>query len=440
MKISEIRELFKTVDTKKSDLKDNILDKAIKLIEDGENIFITGGGGVGKSYLLKRLCEVFNITVTSTTGISALNVGGQTIHSWSGIGLANKSFAETLEKIQSNKYKKTQIHSTEILAIDEISMLDDYTFDFINSIIKEVNGNSKPFGGIQIILVGDFFQLPPVELGKNKDFCFKSKTWKELNLTTLNLTKVWRQDDLKLVKSLNDIREGINNNTEIFESRNFVTPPKDCVRLYSTNQEVNSYNKACFDAIPEKIYTYNSSNELFTRIGGVKKSVDPRISNLPEWDRLIYDNFNSNCKAPEKLELKKTCRVMLLQNINVEKGLVNGSCGEVIDLSPYMIKVKFDNGIIKEIERSDFEYYQNNKLKVRRNQFPLMLAYACSIHKSQGMTFDKVFVDFKRIFTFGQAYVALSRVRSLNGLFLSNFSPFKIQANPEVIQFYQDLK
>lgn len=419
--------------------KETDKQKVLRLLKEKRNIFITGGGGVGKSYLLKELCELRDITVTSTTGISALNVGGQTVHSWSGIGTASKSINEIVASIKKNKTRLYNIESTDILAIDEISMLDDFTLDYLNQVLKNVLQSNKPFGGLQVILIGDFFQLPPVQLGNNRDFCFNSKTWQELNLEIINLKKVYRQDDEQLITALNNIREGDISSCQIFASRNFVEPSEDCVRLYATNEEVNNYNKLRFDAIKKPAKKFYSQDIIKCWIDGKKKDLKPNDPKVPDWDKAIYNTFNNSCKAPSCLELKQGCRVMLLQNIDVEGGLVNGSCGNVLKLTDFDVTVKFDNGRTFSVEKADFEYCQYGFVKVKRTQFPLALSYAVSIHKSQGMTFDKVFIDFSRIFTFGQAYVALSRVKSLLGLFIKNFNPLKIKANPSVINFYKNL-
>lgn len=421
-----------------------ILAKVKELLRNKQNIFITGGGGVGKSYLLNQLTQEFDITVTSTTGIAALNVNGQTIHSWSGIGILNKPVESVIKNIKQNKKKLNQIQSTKILAIDEISMLDNYTLEYLDELLREVIGSSKPFGGLPVIFIGDFFQLPPVDLGKMKnnriiDFCFNSEVWKSLKLNCIYLKKVWRQKDEKLITCLNAIRTGDNTCTSIFETCNTI-PDKDSIRLYATNQEVDAYNWQEYKKIVKPEYLYESKDYLSCWVKGQKTLLDPFNPNVSNWDKQLYKSFDQNCKAKRVIGLKLGTRVMLLKNLNVNKGLVNGSCGYIVDLTPHTAVVEFDNGIKYTIEPQEFELQQNGVTKIQRTQLPLTLAYACSIHKSQGLTFDKVFIDLKRIFTFGQAYVALSRVKTLNGLFIQNFDPFKIRANPTVIDFYKKLE
>ena len=439
-----VNEICKVTPPKIKKDEDFIYKQVCNLIENKKNIFITGGGGVGKSYMLNKLRRRFDITVTSTTGVSALNVKGQTVHSWSGIGIANKDITTIVKKIKDNKRKLKQIQSTRILAIDEISMLDDYTLDYLNTVLKEVMGSYKPFGGLQVILIGDFFQLPPVKINEFKttkpiDFCFNSKTWKELRLETIYLKKVYRQTDKKLIETLNNIREGNIEDTSIFDKCSS-KPIETAIRLYATNDEVDTYNMYKYNQIDEKEYIYEAEDLVSSFVKGSYRWVSPYSKDTPEQDKLIFSSFSQNCKAPGTLTLKIGARVMLLQNIDVERGLVNGSCGTVIDLDNFLIEVKFDNGIRHIFEKNTFELEYNGFPKTKRTQYPLMLAWAVSIHKSQGCTFDNVFIDFKRIFTFGQAYVALSRVKTLDGLYLQNFDATKIKANPRVIEFYKRLE
>ena len=414
-------------------------------IKQKRNIFITGGGGVGKSYLLNKLRQKYDMVVTSTTGVSALNVNGQTIHSWSGIGIGQKSLEQIVSQINRNKRKLVQIQSTDILAIDEISMMDNKTLDLINSVLKEVRGNNSPFGGIQVILIGDFFQLPPVQLGNicNNtviDFAFNSSTWKELDLYNVYLKHVYRQNDTQLISALNNIRQGLTDESDIFYCRNNIVPPETAIRLYSTNKEVDSYNLYKYNCVKEQEYVYTSIDRINCFIDKHFVWLSPYDCKVPEYDRVLYDTFNINCRAPQVLTLKKNCRVMLLKNIDVSRGLVNGACGYVEKLTKNTVTVKFDCGVTHCFSGENFEMFQNGYSKITRLQIPLMLAWACSIHKSQGCTFDNVFIDFSRIFAFGQAYVALSRVRNMQGLFLNNFNPCKIKANPTVIDFYNNLK
>ena len=434
--------------------KINEFETVKQLLNNGENIFITGGGGVGKSYLLNKLKQYYKdeLVMTSTTGISAINISGQTLHSWAGIGLADRPVEDVVKKIKKKATLYKQLLKCKKLAIDEVSMLDNLTINYVNEVLQLVREINKPFGGIQIILVGDFFQLPPVKIDQieEKDFCFNSQTWKDLNLTTIFLNTVHRQTDKKFIEALNNVR--IDKTTAkdliVFYDRDFPSdyePDKNILQIFGTNKDADAYNMKCFDEIKSKSYTYKSTDNLYQYSlvddsCTVTKITDSEKLKLSQYDLRCLELFNRDCKAPENLELKEGCRVMLLKNIDVAKGLVNGSCGTIKNLTTASIDVLFDNGLRLNLEPIDFEYNQEGKPKIVRSQYPLRLAYGITIHKSQGMTFDKLVVNFSRIFDYGQAYVALSRARTLDGLIIKNFNHNKIIANKKVIDFYKQLK
>lgn len=464
------------------------LNKITELIQKGENLFITGYAGTGKSYILNKLKKKFQIDVTSTTGLAAVNVQGQTIHSWAGVGICNKPVKDVIEKILQRTKLKKQITECKILAIDEISMLDARTFDYIDEVLRNMRDGSKPFGGIQVLLFGDFFQLPPVE--KESGFCFNSKTWQALNLKTIFLEKIYRQSDEKFIKSLNNLR--LNRLTEddlrLFYDRevNYNTYESDILHIFSTNKEADNYNTFKFNSVKKPLYVFNSIDKIHrkrTIITVEKEKLDERLTNF---DLKTLETFDKSCKAPSALELKEGCRVMLLKNLNFNKGLINGACGTVLELKksesrvgslphqheteqlkkskdcnsrsgiiyPFArqheveqsqkddehILIQFDNGIEEIIAKHTFEAYRDGEVVVSREQYPLRLAYGITIHKSQGMTLEKLIVDCNRIFECGQVYVALSRIKSLDGLYLKSFNPKKVWANEEVLSFYQSVK
>lgn len=435
----------------------NIISDVINLIDDGNNLFITGGGGVGKSYLLNKLKEHYKdeLALTSTTGISALNIGGQTLHSWSYVGICDKPIDETVSKIYRNPIAYKKIILAEKLAIDEISMLDNLTIDYISEVLKKIRENDKPFGGIQIILVGDFFQLPPVGLERvaGKDFCFKSDTWKDLNLTTVYLKKVHRQTEIEYINALNNIRVGKTNidDLKVFYKRDMKpesTLTKNLLQIFPTNASADAYNKNCFNEIDSEPHLFVSTDYLYTYENDKGKKLVFDVKSKKEFSIADFNcmkNFDRDCKALRRLELKVGCRVMLLKNLDVEGGLVNGSCGTVSniiknDADNKEVVVKFDNGLELTIEPTEFTYNQDGKVKIERVQIPLILAYAVTVHKSQGMTFDNLVVNMDRIFDYGQAYVALSRTKTLEGLILNGFNHNLIAANDDVIEFYNLLE
>lgn len=425
------------------------LNEVIEYIKQNRNIFVTGGAGTGKSYILNKLKNKFKeaLHITSTTGISAINVNGQTIHSWAGIGLANKSTEEVIRKIKKNNTLYKQLILCKMLAIDEISMLDDYVFEYVNEVLKGVRESSEPFGGIQVLLFGDFFQLPPVD--DTRHYCFKSRTWDELNLKTIILKETKRQSEKELVDALNNVRidKTSVNDLRVFYERDInpvEEPSRDILRIFSTNNDADTYNKKCFEEIPDRAYEYLSKDELYVydykeecTIYDTKDLTDKTISKA---DLHLLKKFNEDCKAPQTLELKEGCRVMLLKNLDIKKGLANGSCGTVKQLTSGSIDILFDNGVRSNLIPMEFEYIREGRTKIKRTQYPLRLAYGITIHKSQGMTFDKLVVNFNKIFACGQAYVALSRTRTLEGLIIQGFDHNKIAANKEVIEFYKKLE
>lgn len=418
--------------------------KIKKAIKDGHNIFITGGGGVGKSYTLNQLVEEFpEIIVTATTGAAAVNINGQTIHSWAGMGICDKPVNYIIKTMRNSKNlskKLESIQDAKILAIDEISMLDLRKFEYLDELLCALRKNPfKPFGGIQMILIGDFFQLPPVGIEKGEKFCFESKIWNKLNLKIFNLEKVYRQDDKKLIETLNNIRKG-KPDIDLFQTRQNMTPPEGIIRLYGTKEPAARFNKLCFDKLKGKQIEYWSSDRIYVNKKGIIKELKPSESGIPETDRKIFDNFNKECRMPHLITLKVGAKVMLLSNIDVEEGLCNGALGIIKKLEPHEVTVKFDNGITKTIRRVEIEYRKNGQVKVTRKQMPLTLAYSFTIHKVQGATFKEAFIDFIDIFTAGQCYVALSRVKSLDGLYMKNFNKSKIMVDPKVIEFYENLK
>lgn len=431
------------------------LKDVLKILET-RNILITGGGGVGKSYLINQLKKELPLVLTSSTGISAVNIGGQTIHSWAGIGIADNPISQLMRFFKSpkGKNKRKEICSAKYLVIDEISMLSAYVFDYLDLALREIREVPKPFGGLRVILVGDFFQLPPVKIGQTVelngaerlvDFCFNAQAWKDLNLYTIVLDKVYRQADKKFVGALNNLRLGkvTNEDVKLFKSRcvqNDSEVPEDAVKLYSINEKADAENQRRFDALPGKPRKYIADDKIRSYINGSSTMVSPTNPNLPSWDKAKWERFNADCRVPQTLYLKKGARVMLLSNTNFTSGLVNGSCGTVTALDSDGAKVKFDNGEEQWVRTEDFEVKEGRQVKISRSQLPLRLAYGLTIHKSQGTTLDQVYVDFDRVFAEGQAYVALSRARSLDGLYIKGFDKDTVFVNESVLNFYTGLK
>ena len=412
-----------------------------KHLKNGKNVFITGQAGTGKTYTLNIICQwakdnQYRIGKTSTTGISALLIGGQTIHSWSGIGIVDNESTkyDILYKVRRNQTAVSNWCLTKILIIDEISMLNPWIFELLDFIGRELRQSSKPFGGIQIVLTGDFAQLPPID----STFVFESKIWDKSIDEIVYLKKNMRQKDPIFQRILTEIRLGnvTDESVKILESRvnyKFLNSEIQPTKLYSYRRTVQSINNESLSKLlreGNELITYNSNDEIFTK----EKLTDKQIQ--------YYKNkLNKTCQYPKQLNICIGCQVLLLTNLNLKSGLCNGSRGIVVKFHNSRPVVKFRNGIQTVIDHSIQEIKINPKTSVTRSQIPLVLAYAITIHKSQGSSLDCAQIDIGReIFTHGQAYVALSRIRSLQDLSLTDFNWKKITVHPKVLNFYKKLE
>lgn len=415
--------------------------KILTLLQNGENVFVTGFAGTGKSYILNKLKEKFKkkLTITSTTGIAAVNVKGQTLHSWAGVGLCRNTISKTVEKIKGRRTQYKQILNCHILAIDEISMLNIETFEYVNEVLKLIRECDKPFGGIQVLFIGDFYQLPPVNNEEQTElkYCFDSYVWDELDLKNVVLKKNYRQNEESFIRALSNMRTNCLNDEDIrllngrcVDSDTYQT---DMLHIFSTNDEANRYNFAKFNMIEEPI-------RILTAEDAVYRGTTPVYDNFTESESYILEIFSKNCRAEKEIQLKLGAKVMLLVNMDFNKGLINGACGTIQEFNENSISIKFDNGTTVSIPKHKFEYYYNDRVVATRTQYPLRLAYGITIHKSQGMTLDKLVVDCSRIFEKGQAYVAISRVKTLDGLYLKSFEPEKVLVDSHVTEFYEKLE
>ena len=407
----------------------------------GNNLFVSGGAGSGKSYLLNFLKKNYShlgLEITASTGIAAINIGATTIHSWSGIGLANQPLEYILENLNSFKFLqiKKRMRYANCLAIDEISMISADLLDLLNAVLQHIRNNTKPMGGLQVLFFGDFLQLPPVDNNFKNDqelkYCFHSQTWQQLNLQNIILDQVFRQSDLNFIKILNKIRFG-NIDCEVKQvlgDRLLANDPSPSVMptiLTSHNHKVESINKNFLHQLSgqQQVFVAKySGNE--NKIAFLKK----------------------NCLAYDNLILKIGAQVMMIKNSLQKEGIINGSIGIVKDFSNkknYPI-VEFSNGKTFTIQPDcwNIEKYNLTKkiieIEASLTQVPLVLAWAITIHKSQGLTLDKIRCDLSQIFTPGQAYVALSRARFLDGVFIDSIDFNKINANQQAIDFYHNLQ
>jgi ATP-dependent DNA helicase PIF1 len=416
--------------------------QAIYAIEDGDSIFVSGSAGTGKSYLLQYLKANYlgaGLHITASTGIAAVNVGGQTLHSWAGIGLGNLPAEQIIENLFSPKLSRVRrkLKLAKMLAIDEISMISAPIFDLLNELLKTIRQNEASFGGLQLILFGDFLQLPPVnrnsELPEDYQFCFQSKAWKELNPKAIILKTVFRQEDQNFVKLLNNIRFGKASS-------------EDIAVLKSRINRANSDNSGTIKPtiLASHNYQVDATNQIeLKKISNNSQNFAAKFSG----DNYKIEFLRKNCLASQNLELKVGAQVMMLKNTYQKDGITNGSLGIIKEFSKrnnYPI-VEFNNGKVLTItpEIWALEKFDEQKREIiveaEMTQIPLLLSWAMTIHKSQGMTLDKIKCDLGKVFADGQIYVALSRVRSLEGLHISSINFDRISVNQKIVDFYSSL-
>ena len=394
---------------------------------DRQNLFLTGLAGTGKSYTLKHIlnyCKLakLKVGVTATTGSAAFLIGGTTIHSFLGIGLGNKSARELAWFV---KYKKPYIYNRlkklDVLLIDEISMMDSDLFDLISDFLKIVRESPKPFGGLQLVLCGDLFQLPPVKNG----YFFKSHVFEDLELRTIELKESQRhKEDLEFIKMLTELRWGRASH-DVIESlkktvENSFEGDISPTMLYSRNIDVDEVNKQAYeDLIGKGARSFNYK----TRYADAKAQA-----------------WAQSCKIPEFIDLCEGAQVVLTWNLKVEDGLVNGARGVVKTVGMTSVTVEFMT-CIEKIEFQEISQEDDKNIWVKF--MPLRLAYALTINKSQGMTLDCAVVvldEFSnRDFMYGRAYTALSRVRNLRSIQIHNVHPNSFVAHPEVLEFYKNM-
>ena len=420
---------------------------------EGNNIFITGPGGTGKSALIKQIYQDAilkkNIQVCALTGCASvlLNCKAKTLHSWAGIGLGNSSFENIVKKINKHKFLKATWKNIQILIVDEVSMLSLKLFELLNEVGKTIRQNPKPFGGIQVIFSGDFYQLPPVgdkDDPSSQKFCFESENWNSTFQYQIQLKKIYRQKDEVYISILNQIREGRIKRKSIDILQQYVGRKYDTTliveptKIFPTRYKVDTINSLKMEALEgkEKIYKlkYLKNSEM------TKSEKEERLKYSDKDLQVELDFLANNLICEKEIKMKVGAQVMSTINIQDENNeliICNGSQGIVIgfcDVTDCPI-IKFNNGIEKTMER---HVWDSDKIPgVSVSQVPLILAWALTIHKSQGASLDAAEIDIGNgIFECGQSYVALSRVKSLEGLYLTSFDIEKIKINRKVKDFY----
>ena len=419
------------LDNHKPPLK-KLQKKALNLMIKGKNVFITGPGGVGKSAIIKIFRKIArpykNVVVTSTTGTSAIQLQGTTLHSYLGIGFGRSSVESMTEKIMGWGWLKKRWRELECLIIDEISMLSPELFDKLETVAQLVRGNDLPFGGIQLILSGDFLQLPCVGID---GFCFQSKSWKKCIKDIIYLDEIIRQDDVQLQNFLNNFRIGkiTEKDRELLDSRVGVELSNPIgikpTKLFSKNCDVNRVNELELDNLANsgaEFYEYSSEYVLYSR------------------NKNVIEKFKKNSNMIDCLQLCKGAQVMLIVNLDLESGLANGSRGVVSGFtSDDLPIVKFLNGKESIIENYTWEIKENDVKILNVTQLPLKVAYAISIHKSQGASLDYAEIDLESVFEYGQAYVGLSRIKTIEGLSIKSIDYDRIVAHPDAVEFYSQI-
>jgi ATP-dependent DNA helicase PIF1 len=407
------------------------------LIKTGKNVFINAPAGTGKSALMKYF-TTFNqekkvIGLTSTTGISALNIGGTTLHSFLGIGLGKDDVDDLYDKIIKNRDKRELWSKLDILIIDEISMLHPELFDKLEKVARKIRQNKLRFGGIQLIVTGDLFQLPCVSAHSELITC--SSKFRKCVDATIELRNIMRQNDHIFKTVLNKIRIGIiDPEVEAVLKSRFIKPPKISntikpTKLFCTRKSVDHLNDKELNKLAKQGYEFREYVMDFIN------------QNCPISFDYIIKNFTKNSTTPQTLQICEQTQVMLTYNISPT--LVNGSRGIVTGFTSenYPIVEFINSGtvIIKPNKFSLYHTLRNGKIKLigYAVQVPLRIAYALTIHACQGSTLDYVSVDLRETFEYGQAYTALSRVRSLVGLFMKKFDLDVIRAHPEALRFVE---
>ena len=396
------------------------------------SVFFTGDAGTGKSFLLRRIIDALRLVsctfVTASTGIAACNIGGTTVHSFAGVGIATDPKEALAEKVARDARAASRWRRCNTLIIDEISMIDADLFDKLEFVARHVRRSSLPFGGIRLVLCGDFFQLPPVfkrSSPSTNRFCFQSEQWEKCVPTCVVLDEIYRQKNEEFIAMLREIRRGIvSPKTEHILST--LTPIGKDTDTYT---QLRSRNDEC-DAI---------NRSKLAALDGDMKEFHAKEWHLPGEDQTM-NMLRNNCQAPCLLQLRVHAQVILLKNLEVASGLSNGSRGVVCGFSASSLPIiRFSNHMEKEIEPAEFVIEREGRKIASLVQLPLKLAWALSIHKSQGMTIPMLCVCLSGVFEFGQAYVALSRATDLSSLSVTNFSPSVVRAHPSVIQFYDSI-
>ncbi len=410
--------------------------EAISILKTGANVFLTGEPGAGKTHVVNEYVKYLHdhdveVSITASTGIAATHIGGLTIHSWSGIGIKDKLTSHDLDRISSTEYIAKRIRRAKVLIIDEVSMLSPDILTMVDAVCREIKQKEAPFGSLQVVLVGDFFQLPPV-IRVNKDeesqltlldedevgrFACGSPAWHKAGLINCYLTEQYRQDDSIFLSILSAIRKNKFTEEHLKHlNKRKILPnalPANVPKLFTHNINVDNVNDATLERIKDKKEVFQMSSTGHDALVAILKR---------------------GCLSPEVLSLKLGAEVMFTKN-SQQEGYVNGTLGTVVGFESgrRYPKIKLRNGKILIVEPVEWIVEENGKIKGKIVQIPLRLAWAITVHKSQGMSMDEAIMDLSRVFEYGQGYVALSRVRRLSGLYLLGWNERAFQVHPDIL-------
>lgn len=427
------RDVYEELD--RGDLSDEQFAVAKAVLRGSRNVFCTGSAGCGKSYLLdwiRRRSGPLSTYVTAPTGLAALNIHGTTIHRFAGIWNPNIENVRFLVRNirDKNPGAVERWCQCRLLIIDEVSMMSGALLEMLDQIARLMRPNhfDQPFGGIQVFLLGDFCQLPPVrrhtgnkELDKEYDFCFQNPVWASLRLQVMQLTQPFRQKDPAFMTILNELRMARLSFDSCQTLRSRVQRPAEgCAieptALRPTNGQVDTENQRRLDALPGERYTFEAEDS----------------GRKPE--------LMKQCPVPQTLSLKVGACVILLKNVDPEAGLVNGTRGIVQRVNAdRSVVVDFERVGLYTVERQEWSVAENEVVLATRTQIPLRLGWVLTIHKCQGMTLDTISVSTQRMFEYGQMYVALSRAKTLDGVFMLDFYSTRAKVHPDVKRFYESL-
>lgn len=410
--------------------------QALQILKSGANVFLTGEPGSGKTYVINQFVSYLKSkkikpAITASTGIAATHIGGTTIHSWSGIGIKESLNKSEINNIIGNDYVYIRVKKAKVLIIDEISMLPPNTLQMIDAICRGIKLKQLPFGGIQVVVVGDFFQLPPVRKNLCDDFsqknlfekmsnrfAYHSQIWQQAEFITCYISEQHRQDDLNLISILLKIRNNSFDELSLSHIQkrqvNSRKIPKHIPKLFSHNLDVDRINDFMLAKIPGEA-------QYFPMITKGHKS--------------LISAMKKGCLSPENLFLKIGASVMFTKN-NKKEGFVNGTLGiiEGFDSETEQPIVRLRSGQKIKTSYADWTVEEDGKIKGRLSQIPLRLAWAITVHKSHGISLDEAVIDLSKVFEFGQGYVAISRVKRLSGIYILGWNEMAFQVDPEVLE------